>query len=239
MKLNYKLYGNGKETVLFLHGWGANLNSFNFFCNELSDKFKILQVDHCGHGKSDKLVYPFFLFDYTVEIFKLLKLLNIGQVCVVCHSFGARVAIMLTKYFNIKIEKLIVIGGAGVKPKFNIFNQFKIYIYKLKKWLNKIKLSNFNLNKYGSADYKNLNAVEKQTFVNVVNYNQTKHLKFVYAKTLLIWGNKDKSTPLYMGKIMHKKIKNSTLKVILGGNHFCFLNNKEIVQVYMLNFMIN
>lgn len=31
MKLNYKLYGNGKETVLFLHGWGANLNSFNFF----------------------------------------------------------------------------------------------------------------------------------------------------------------------------------------------------------------
>lgn len=237
MKLNYKLYGNGKETVLFLHGWGADLNSFSFFCESLKNDYKILQVDHCGHGKSDKLVYPFFLFDYTLEIFKLLKMLSINKVNIVCHSFGARVAIMLCKYFNINVNKLIVIGGAGVKPKFNIFNKIKIYIYKLKKCLNKFKLFKFDLSKYGSADYKDLNKVEKKTFVNVVNYNQSNQLSFIKAKTLLVWGEHDKSTPLYMAKIMNKKIKNSTLKIIRGGDHFCFLKNKQIVEFCVLNFL--
>jgi len=26
MKINYKLIGEGKETVLFLHGWGGKFN---------------------------------------------------------------------------------------------------------------------------------------------------------------------------------------------------------------------
>ena len=55
MKINYKLIGEGKETVLFLHGWGANLNSFLFCENALKNNYKLLLVDFPGFGESEKL----------------------------------------------------------------------------------------------------------------------------------------------------------------------------------------
>ena len=45
MKINYKKYGNKDETVLFLHGWGANLNSFFFYAEQLKSSYKTLCVD--------------------------------------------------------------------------------------------------------------------------------------------------------------------------------------------------
>ena len=40
MNINYQYIKNNKETILFLHGWGADKNSFNFFYNNLKDKEK-------------------------------------------------------------------------------------------------------------------------------------------------------------------------------------------------------
>ncbi|MBR2468306.1 MAG: alpha/beta hydrolase [Clostridia bacterium] len=226
MKINYKYYGKGKETVLFLHGWGANLNSFNFFCENLKNEYKILQIDFVGHGDSEKLSYPFFVFDYAVEVFKILKKENVDRLNIVCHSFGFRVAIMLIKFFDITVEKLFVSGGAGVKPRFNIFTKLKIYSYKFKKFLNNKGLCCFDILNKGSSDYQKLNNIEKESFRNIVNYNQSKYLKFIKAKTILLWGNKDKETPLYMAKFIKKKIKNSKLVVLKNTGHFCFLENK-------------
>lgn len=239
MKIKYNYYGNGKETVLFLHGWGLNQNSFNFFCQNLKSKYKILQIDFCGHGDSEKLIYPFFVFDYTVEVFKILKRLNIKCVNIVCHSFGCRVAIMLETFFNIKISKLFISGGAGVKPRFNIITKIKIYNYKFKKYLNKLGIARFKIHNVGSCDYVVLDNVSKQTFVNIVNYNQKKYLKFLQAKTMLLWGDRDDSTPLYMAKIMHKNINNSNIKIIKNGDHFCMFKFSAISLNLLHNFLDN
>ena len=37
MNINYQYIKNNKETILFLHGWGADKNSFNFFSNNLKN----------------------------------------------------------------------------------------------------------------------------------------------------------------------------------------------------------
>lgn len=237
MKINYCFKGNGEETVLFLHGWGANLNSFFFYAENLKQHFKTLQIDFCGFGESESLTYPLTVFDYACEVYRLIKTLKLGRITIVCHSFGARVAILLSTIFNMDVTNLIIIGGAGIKPRFNIFNKIKIYKYKFLKLLNKCKLFNFNLNNFGSSDYKALNAVQKQTFVNVVNFNEKKYLKNIKANTLLLWGEKDDSTPVYMAKIFNKKIKNSKLKVFKGLGHFCFLENKILTLFEIKSFL--
>ena len=145
MKINYKLIGEGKETVLFLHGWGANLNSFLFCENALKNNYKLLLVDFPGFGESEKLNNVFSVFDYALEIFKLLTKLEINNVNIVCHSFGGRVAILLSTIFNLKVNKLVLIDAAGIKPRFNLKTKLKIFNYKLKKFLNKFKFINFNL----------------------------------------------------------------------------------------------
>ena len=172
MKINYKLIGEGKETVLFLHGWGANLNSFLFCENALKNNYKLLLVDFPGFGESEKLNNVFSVFDYALEIFKLLTKLEINNVNIVCHSFGGRVAMLLSTIFNLKVNKLVLIDAAGIKPRFNLKTKLKIFNYKLKKFLNKFKFINFNLNSYGSEDYKKLSAIEKQTFIKVVDFNE-------------------------------------------------------------------
>lgn len=237
MKINYCLKGDGEETVLFLHGWGADLNSFFFYAENLKSFYKTLNIDFCGFGKSEKPNYPLSVYDYALEVYRLLKTLNVFKLTIVCHSFGARVAILLATKFNLQINNLIIIGGAGIKPRFNLFNKFKIYKYKLLKFLNKTKFFNFNLNNFGSVDYKNLNAIQKQTFINVVNFNEKQYLKQIACSTLLLWGKNDCATPFYMAKIFNSLIKNSKLKVFNGLGHFCFLENKQLVLFEIKNFL--
>lgn len=238
MKINYKKYGNKDETVLFLHGWGANLNSFNFFCQNLKSDYCCVLVDFPGFGESEKLTAELSVFDYACEIHKLIKQLNLNKIIIVCHSFGARVAILLSTVFYCDISKLIIIDGAGIKPKFNLITSFKVLKYKLCKFLNKTKLFKLNLSAFGSLDYKKLNLTERKTFINVVNFNEVKYLKKIKIKTLILWGEQDKETKLYMAKIFKKKIKNSTLKVFSGCGHFCFLDKPNLV-LYEIKAFLN
>ena len=48
-------------------------------------------------------------------------------------------------------------------------------------------------------------------------------------QTLIIFGEKDRETPLYMAKSLNAGIKNSSLKIIKNAGHFCFIDkhNRE------------
>ena len=79
-------------------------------------------------------------------------------------------------------------------------------------------------------DYQSLTPNMRKTFQNIVNLDLTPYLKNIKAKTLLIWGNKDSSTPVRDAKIMHKYIKDSELIVLDNANHFSYLNYPILVN---------
>ncbi len=235
MYINYKLIGKGEKTVLFLHGWGANLNSFLFFKNANLINSKMLFIDFAGFGESEKLSNPFDVFDHALQVFKLLKQLQINNISIVCHSFGGRIAITLETMFNVKVDNLVLIGSAGIKPKFSLVTFFKIRLFKFLKIINKIV--KIDLSKFGSADYKMLNNVQKTSFKKIVLFNQKKYLKSIKSKTLIVWGRDDNQTPLYMAKIFNKKIAGSKLVVLQNCNHFCYAQKPQIVLFEVANFL--
>lgn len=119
---------------------------------------------------------------------------------------------------------MVIIDGAGINC-FSLQQYLKIKWYKFFKILVKKKLIKEKvLKKYGSTDYKVLNETQKSTFRNIINSDLKKYLKFVNVRTTLIWGKRDKSTPLKHAKIMNKNIKNSTLIVYPKAGHFSFLD---------------
>ena len=83
------------------------------------------------------------------------------------------------------------------------------------------------MSKYGSEDYKALPEQMKPVFVRIINEDLTPNLSKIACPTLLIWGGKDKSTPLYMAKTMHKKIKDSGLVVFKESGHFSYLEHHD------------
>lgn len=232
--INYEVSGNGKKYILFLHGWGGSTDSFLGVIKRFEDNYTCINVDFPSFGKSEEPQTPWTVQDYALMILKLLRELNVDKVNIVCHSFGCRVAIYIAALTSI-VDKLVITSGAGIKPRKSIRQRINILKYKFAKIKVKLRLQPSSvLQNYGSKDYRKLTPVMRQTFKNIVNFDQTTMLKHIKCATLLIWGKNDTQTPLYMARIMNKNIKDCALIVYNGGhfvyleqfNNFCVVVNK-------------
>ena len=238
LTINYRVRVNERRNnfVLLLHGWGGNVDSLKIVEDFLVDEgFSIINLDFPGFGYSETPPEHFELKNYVEIVKEILKIENVNFVSVVAHSFGGRVAIMLASETNY-VNKLVLIDSAGIKPKFSLKKWCKIKNYKLKKWCNNRLKFNFDLSKYGSDDYKSLPNNMKGVFNRIVNLDLTNLLGNINCETLLVWGEKDKSTPLYMAKIMNKKIANSKLIVYENCGHFSYIQKFDNFCKVLKNF---
>jgi len=53
--LNFERKGNGKETLVLLHGFMENLSIWDDMEPHLSENFSLVKIDLPGHGKSEIL----------------------------------------------------------------------------------------------------------------------------------------------------------------------------------------
>ena len=209
--------GESNNPVILLHGWGRN-------CEDFADLIKFyphisfLVVDFPPFGKSSKDIEGWGLLTYADMLTSLCEKLNIRSAILVGHSFGGRIAIIVSATNCTLAQKCILIDSAGIKPKRSVGFKIKRFNYKLRKF--------FHLKqKYlGSSDYQVLSPAMKKTFIDIVNTPLDKYAKKIKAKTLIVWGKNDNETPLYMAKKLLNFIPDSTLKVIEKGTHFSFLD---------------
>lgn len=217
-KINYQFVNRGNERVtLLLHGWGCSGKIFEKFMKMFDDR-SFLVVDFPPFGDSKSLPCSWTIFSYASMIISLCEHLNIKTVDILGHSFGGRIALILSSLKCIDVHSCILVDSAGIKPKKSLKKAFKVAIYKLKKKMGK------NVDDYGSNDYKSLPPCMRGVFTNIVNTNLQPYLKQIEAQTLIVWGDQDNETPLYMAKRLNKHIKNSKLEVLHGG-HFVFLDS--------------
>lgn len=224
--LDYNLTnGDNNLCYVFLHGWGMKKEYFDKIISQLDVNGQILSLDFFGFGNSTEPKEYFDTYEYAYYIYLKLKKLNIKSIVLIGHSFGGRIAILLSSLFDIDVKALILTSSAGINYC-NVKNKLKILRYKFCKTLVKLKLlKKDRLNKFGSADYKNCNEVMKSVFVKVVNQDLRKHLKNIKCNTILVWDKKDKETPYIIAKILYKNINNSKIINYKNGGHFVFLYN--------------
>lgn len=225
--VDYRFIKGSGDFIFFLHGWGGNKDSFKCVENYIEFDFNMVFISFSGFGESKEPEKPYYLDDYVVELKVLVdKMTDNQKICFVCHSFGARVAtLFINRYPNI-VKKLVIVDGAGIKPKRKLSYYYKVWSYKRKKKLVlKGRLKKECLESYGSSDYKQLSLVMKQTFINIVNKDLKNEIKSIPCKTLIYWGKDDKDTPLYMARKMKKWIKNSRLIVRDNCGHFSYLDD--------------
>ena len=226
----YKRFGISKKFLVFLHGWGSDGNAFSFLREMFEDEYSLIFLDFAGFGKSVEPNQPMTINDYVGELKYLLDQFEIESLNIVAHSFGGRVAIKFLFYYQYQFKdvSLCLIDSAGIKPRRGLIYRFKVWRYKRlkRKCVLHPKLKE-RLNKFGSQDYKALDGIMKQTFINVVNEDLTKYAKFIKCKTLIVWGDRDKETKPYMARKFKKYIKNSKLVIFKRAGHFSFVEKKE------------
>ena len=242
--INYIDEGGG-EAVLLLHGWGSDLKSFAALISLLKTKYRVLAIDYPGFGESDKLKTSFCVDDYCDIVVEFLKKLNIDKVILVGHSYGGRIILKLNNRNDLPfvIEKNVLIDAAGIVDKKDIVVKIKIVIYKLfKKIFISLPVSSEKKDelvmklrkKLGSSDYGIASKVMQETLVKSVNEDLTYCLDNM-KESLIIWGDRDTATPMWMAKLMEEKINNSGL-VILKGGHFSYIDDPNTFSRVIISY---
>ena len=242
--INYIDSGSG-QAVLLLHGWGSNLKSFTSLINLLKTKYRVLALDYPGFGESDILKKSFTVDDYCDIVVEFLKNLEVKSVILVGHSYGGRIILKLNNRKNLPfaIEKNVLIDAAGLKDKKDLRIKLKVATFKSLKYIfNLLPISKVKKDemikalrkKFGSSDYANAPKVLQDTLVKSVNEDLTWCLDNM-KESLIIWGDKDTVTPLWMAKLMETKIRNSGI-VLLNGGHFSYLDDPVTFSKVMISY---
>lgn len=226
----YQRQTGKRGPVLILHGWGCSTKTtyciFDYFARL---GFDTVAIDFPGFGNSDAPPENFTVYDYAKVVEEVIAKLFSRPPSVIAHSFGGRVALILAS--ENKIDKLIITGGAGMKPRRSLKYHLKVALYKLKK---KVGL---NTKKDGSPDYRALAPNMKKVFLSVVNTHLENTLRKIKNPVLLIWGEKDRETPLYMARRMKRGIKDCDIVVLKGCSHFAFLENPKTFLLVSKTFL--
>lgn len=243
--INYEIFGEG-EPILILHGWGACINSMAPIWQFFKNKFKVYVLDFPGQGnKSEEPKEVWGVPEYAEMVYKFINKLEIKNPHVIAHSFGGRVAIYLASKYNDLFNKIVLVDAAGVKPRRTLKKTLKIFMFKCGKSYLKLissedkyeeRLKNYR-KKFASSDYNEIKSdIMRQTFSKVINLDLTKNLKQITRPVLLIWGENDKDTPLYMAKIMEKNIKDAGLVVLENAGHFSYIDESKKFNLIVDNY---
>ena len=246
--IHYTVQGEGKS-VLMLHGWMGQIDSFAPVIQELQKHRKVYAIDFPGQGgASSAPTEPMNMDDYVDIVVQFIRQMGISGTDIVNHSFGGRVSIILAAKHPELVGKIVFTDAAGIRPKRTFKYYVKVYTYKFCKWAAKhdfvkkiLRVFGSDVEKRiknaGSDDYKQLSGVMRPTFSNVVNEDLTHYLKHIKAPSLLIYGRQDTSTPVYMGEIMEKNIPDAGLIVLENAGHFAYLDQFPQYIAIVKNFL--
>ena len=174
-----------------------------------------------------------FIIGRTAEE-ALAKAEGVENPILIGHSFGGRVSIVYAS--RNKVQKVMLVDAAGVKPRRSLTYYRKVYTFKLLKRLAPIFLGKARAEqmiqarraKAGSSDYNQASPMMRRVLSKVVNEDLCHLMPKIKAPTLLFWGENDTATPLADAKKMEKLIPDAGLVTVAGAGHFSFLENTPL-----------
>jgi pimeloyl-ACP methyl ester carboxylesterase len=228
------LNAQGRQVLLFLHGWGACKETFGPVIGQLRERYRVIAPDLPGFGQTGEPERPWQPADYADFFQAFVEVLGLqGQGFTACgHSHGGRLLIKWAARRPEALKRLVLIDSAGLKAKHGPGWYIKVYSYKAGKALlrqpalNKLFTARFagKIAKAGSADYQQASPLMKRTMVLQLAEDLRPCLPQIKAPTLLFWGDEDRDTPLEQGRLMEREIPDAGLVVLSPAGHYSYLD---------------
>lgn len=215
-----------QSTLVFLHGWGGNHNSWFPITEKLKKQYKIYAPDLPGFSNTP-ISRPYNVNDFDNFLEKYLKDNKIVSPILIGHSFGGTIATNFATTHS--ISKLVLVDAAIVRPT-QTLSQKIIASFSpiMKPIISPIRPFLYRLLKLNNSDYYQItNPNLKKTFQTIIRQDLTDKLPHIKIPTLIIWGDKDTSTPLSDAQIIHSQISNSKLIVYPNSTHFAYLEHPD------------
>lgn len=258
--------GEDKEVLLFIHGLSSYIPAWSKLIPLLKNHFRCIAIDLPGYGKSSAGVHSGSMTFYADVISKLIKKLNLQNVCLVGHSMGGHISIATTLSYPQLIDRLILLAPAG----------FEIFTDDDKAWIKKNNSAelltmlsekqiryNYEINFFIMPDdlepmitdrikmkswknHKDYCRIVSNSLNGLLDYPIFSRLSEISQPTLVLFGKNDRLIP---NSVLHKSITpekiasegsklipNSTLTLIDECGHFLQFEKPDNVAKEIINF---
>lgn len=232
ISIRESIIGDGSPALL-VHGWGASIDLLAPLAIRLSRLgHQCYAFDLPGFGESDEPPEPFTIFDYTAFCLAYLDHHQLREINYFGHSLGGRIGLILGSDHSDRINKLALSNSAGIKTEAPLGARLRLRAYRsARRGLERFgakpaseRLREKYNRRFGSEDYQNASPIMRQTLINVVNEDLLNYAKRVAVPTILLWGDKDADTPLWMGQKLEKTIPDAALIAHSGAGHYAYLD---------------
>lgn len=225
-----------------LPGWGDTAGTFRGIVDQLKDNYTIYAIDLPGFGGTQTPEKAWGLEDYAAFVKAWLKKIDIEHVyALIGHSHGGATAIYGIGNNILKADNLILLASAGVRNQRSVQKSILLAGAKAAKLplmlLPASQRKSLRRKFYAAAgsDLLLLPHME-QTFKKIVSQDVQASAMKVSIPTLLIYGSRDKATPIRQGHILNRLIRGSRLEVI-GAGHFVHQDEPQTVATLIRNFL--
>lgn len=202
---------------MLLHGYLSSKEAFVAQVRYFSKFYRVTAIDFLGFGHSRCLTNAFSVDDYAAWTREVLHLLGVKKPHVIAHSFGCRVAVKLAGQDPAFFDKMLLTGAAGVILKRGFSYKIKVKTYRFVKKF----APRFAEKRFGSAEYKTLSPIMKESYKKIVNEDLRESARRIENEVLLVQGEEDTTTPKKEAEAYLACLKRGRLCMMQGG-HFAF-----------------
>jgi len=234
-----------QNTIIILHGWRSSKEKWQKVKENLEGRgIKVIVPDLPGFKKETELDKVWNLDDYVEWFEKFLSHCHEQPIFLLGHSFGGRIAIKFAAKNPKKLKGLILVSAAGIKPKRNLQSRLISAAARFGRRFSFLPFYSFFRKVFYKfilrrTDYIKTEEIPnlKETFKKIISEDLTSHFLKIKTLTLIVWGEKDKITPLPDAHLMNKKIPNSKLEVLKNIGHLPHQETPKILTKKVADFV--
>ena len=241
IEIRESVVGTGPP-VLMIHGWGANSDLLQPLARQLVRLgYQLYMPDLPGFGESAEPKAPLSIHDYAEFCRNYMNYYELDNVYFFGHSLGGRIGLILGSDYHTRIHAMVLSNSAGIKMRQSPTRQLRLKFYKsIREGLVRLGanstakyLQQMYDRKFSSADFQAASPVMRETLIKVVNQDLLEQARRISVPTVLIWGDSDQETPLWMGEKLERAIPDAALIVHAGAGHYAYLEKPEKTALIM------
>tara|TARA_R110002012_G_scaffold263456_2_gene446547 strand:+ start:212735 stop:213676 length:942 start_codon:yes stop_codon:yes gene_type:complete len=115
VEIKYMKEGNGKKTLLFVHGLSSNSEAWAKNIETLRKHYTCIALDLPGYGKSSKPDVAYTPTYFAEVVHQFIGQLDLKNIVLIGHSMGGQASIKLALNYPDVIKKLILVAPAGLE----------------------------------------------------------------------------------------------------------------------------
>jgi pimeloyl-ACP methyl ester carboxylesterase len=248
------LEAGGGDPLILLHGTGGEGARWMPTIKGLASNFRMISLDQIGFGQSDKPLTAYHSGVFAGFLARFMKTIGVPRATIIGQSMGAGVALYLAVHNPEMVERLVLVNGGSYRaasdppPAPPNWHDRQIAnagtLEESREYLRKLYYDH----SFVTEELAEQNLILRLWSAHTIESMQTanarglgalteEEVRGIKAPTLLVWGTKDRLSPVANADKLNAVIENSRKVLIDKAGHYPFLEQAEKFNRIVLEFL--